>query len=136
MRDAPRPRKANSHISASRPGAAALAIAVALVIPAAGASAEPAPSEGGLAQQYTLEILAPPGGGVSSSALGINDNGDVVGITRPTASAQPQQTVLWERHGDHFHAHTLANLDGSAFSRGFDLNNDQEIVGEAFDSAG
>ncbi|MDR0365819.1 MAG: hypothetical protein LBH68_03180 [Bifidobacteriaceae bacterium] len=110
-------------------------MAVALALPATGASADPTPG-GGLADQYTLEILGPPAGGVSSSALGINDNGDVVGITRPTGSAQPQQTVLWERHGDHFHAHVLDNLEGSAFSRGFDLNNDQNIVGEAFDSAG
>lgn len=91
---------------------------------------------GHVAEAYTLELLAPTNGGVTSSALGINDLGDVVGITRPTSSAQPQRTVLWERHDDHFHAHELANLEGSQFSRGFDLNDDREIVGEAFNAGG
>ena len=97
---------------------------------------EPRPDLGTLADDYVLELLDPVDDGVRSGALGINDAGDVVGITRPTASAQPQQTVLWERHGDHFHTHGLANLEGSAFSRGFDVNDDQEIVGEAFDAGG
>ncbi|MDR2565785.1 MAG: choice-of-anchor M domain-containing protein [Bifidobacteriaceae bacterium] len=91
---------------------------------------------GRLAQEYSLTLLEPTNGGASAGALGLNDQGDVVGITRPTSSAQPQRTVLWEAHGDHFHAHELANLDGSQFSRGFDVNNQGQIVGEAFDSQG
>lgn len=97
---------------------------------------EPEPELDELAEQYELTLLEPTNGGVSSNALGINDAGDVVGITRPTGSAQPQRTVLWQVHGDHFHAHELANLDGSQFSRGFDLNDALQIVGEAFDSGG
>ncbi|WP_162602576.1 choice-of-anchor M domain-containing protein [Nocardioides daejeonensis] len=97
---------------------------------------EPAPELGELADEYELTLLAPTNDGVSANALGINDEGDVVGITRPTSAAQPQRTVLWEAHGDHFHAHELANFEGSSFSRGFDLNDDLQIVGEAFSSGG
>jgi hypothetical protein len=89
-----------------------------------------------VADSYTLELLDPTNDGVASSALGINDVGDVSGITRLSSSAQPQQTVLWERHGDHFDAHELANLDNSRFSRGFDVSDARTVVGEAFDSAG
>lgn len=91
---------------------------------------------GQLAAAYTVEMLEPPGDGVSAGALGINDAGDVVGITRPTSSAQPQRTVLWERNGDELVTHELANLEGSQFSRGFDLDNSRRIVGEAFSSTG
>lgn len=108
----------------------------------AGSALVAAPSQaadhvhGHVAEQYTVELLEPTNGGLSSGALGINNSGDVAGITRPTSSSQPQMTVLWQRHGDHFHVSELANLEGSAFSRGFDLNDSSVVVGEAFNSAG
>lgn len=118
-------------------GALALGVAAGLAVPSGPVVAADHPHDHGhVAPAYALELLAPTDSGVSSGALGINDQGDVVGITRPSTTAQPQFTVLWERHGDHFHAHQLANLDGSSFSRGFDLNDSRAIVGEAFDSGG
>lgn len=54
---------------------------------------------GHVAEEYTLELLAPTNDNTRSTALGINDDGDVVGIVRGS-SAQPQWTTLWERHGD------------------------------------
>ncbi|MBO1902847.1 Ig-like domain repeat protein [Leucobacter weissii] len=119
-------------------GALALGVSGALVLSAAPAamSADHHDGHAHVADAYTLELLSPTNDGVTASALGINETGDVVGITRPTSSAQPQRTVLWERHGDHFHAHELANLEGSNFSRGFDINSDRVIVGEAFNSGG
>ena len=118
---------------------ASLALTAAAVVPLGGTPTAAAAADhdhGHVAARYTLEILAPTNSGVVSSALGVNDVGDVVGITRPTSSAQPQQTVLWERHDDHFDVHELANLEGSQFSRGFDLTDDKEIVGEAFNAGG
>ncbi|MDR1388015.1 MAG: DUF3466 family protein [Propionibacteriaceae bacterium] len=115
-------------------------LAAFVLVPLGGGVAAAAPTApsvlGHLAERYQLTLLEPTNGGFSSTALGLNEQGDVVGVTRPTSSAQPQQTVLWEKHDDHFHAHELANLDGSRFSRGFDLNDAQQIVGEAFNAAG
>lgn len=110
-------------------GAARGGAPVAGVVPTALAHAH-------LPRGYALELLEPTSNGVAAAALGINDAGDVVGIARPTTGARPQATVLWERHGDHFHAHELANLSDSTFSRGFDLNASAVIVGEAFDAGG
>ncbi|WP_305707197.1 Ig-like domain-containing protein [Nocardioides sp.] len=117
--------------------AATSALVVASAAPSSGADlGNAAAPSGRLAEAYTVEMLEPPGGGVSAGALGINNAGDVVGIARPTSSAQPQQTVLWARDGGRLVAHELANLEGSQFSRGFDLNDDRRIVGEAFNSGG
>lgn len=92
---------------------------------------------GHVASAYTLELLPTPAGDVTAmSALGLNDDADIVGIVRPTSGAQPQQTVYWWRHGDHFHTYALDNLPGSAFSRAFDITTGDQIVGEAFDSTG
>ncbi len=100
-------------------------------------AADDHPAHGHVASEYTFELLPTTAGDVTAmSALGLNDNGDVVGIVRPSATAQPQQTVYWWRHGDHFHTYKLDNLEGSQFSRGFDINTSKEIVGEAFNSGG
>lgn len=116
--------------------AAVMGAASTALIPATSAVAQDH-SHGHVAAEYTFELLPKTPGDVNAmSALGVNDNGDVVGIVRPTASAQPQQTVYWWRHGDHFHTYALANLEGSQFSRGFDINNSAQIVGEAFNSGG
>lgn len=91
---------------------------------------------GHIADSYTVQLLNPAADQVASTALGINNDGAVVGIVRPAATAQPQLTAVWEPHGDHFHRHQLANLEGSTFSRGFDIAADGTIAGEAFNTSG
>ncbi|MGJ3507435.1 hypothetical protein [Enemella sp. A6] len=84
--------------------------------------------------EYTLEILEPGAEQIVSSGLGINDAGDAVGITRPASSAQPQFSAIWP--AGQVEPEALPQLEGSRFSRAFDLNNDQVAVGEAFDADG
>lgn len=120
--------------SAAVSGAVIALLASFAAAPTAVSAAEH--EHGHVAEHYALQLLHPMNDGVASSALGVNDRGDVVGITRPTTSSRPQSTVLWESHGDHFHAHELPNLDGSSFSRGFAVNDGGTVVGEAFDATG
>lgn len=120
-------------------GGSVLAVTAAVLVAGAAGPARAAADQadhGHVAQSYSILILKPTEGGVASGALGINDDGLIVGVTRPTGAAQPQATSVWEIHGDHTHDHQLPNLPGSVFSRGFDINNDGVAVGEAFDPQG
>lgn len=119
----------------TRTAAPVVALAAALSV----LSVQPASADTSidhLATAYRLTLLDPTNSGVASAALGVNDRGDVSGVTRPTSKARPQQTVLWTHDADGYAATELANLPGSTFSRGFDLNDDRTVVGEAFNQAG
>lgn len=83
--------------------------------------------------QYTLRLLLPAEGHTVASAYGINDNGDVTGITRPAPAPQPQHAALWTTADV---ATALPQLEGSRFGRGFDLSSSATVAGEAFDASG
>lgn len=106
------------------------ALAAALVglgctlVPAVPATAAPAPP----VPAYSLTVLPPTGTGNSSSALGVNDHGVVVGTARTTTASRPQFSIRWDEDG----ATDLGGLPDATFSRAFDVNNSGLAVGEAF----
>lgn len=80
---------------------------------------------------YELRLLTPAEGYVAAAANGINDNGVVVGLTRPSDKAQPQEAAIWQAgQGE---AQPLPQLAGSTFARAFDISSSGVIAGEAFD---
>lgn len=113
----------------SRRGIAALAV-VALTGTALAANGAPAPEPG----TAELTLLQPAEGYVLAGAQGINDDGDVVGLTRPTDKAQPQQGIVW--NADEYTPELLPQLEGSQFARPFDISTDGTVAGEVFDAAG
>ncbi len=70
--------------------------------------------------------------GNAAFALGINNQGDIVGTSRTTDSPRPQLAFL-ASDGE---LQNLGTLEGSTFSRAFRVNNQGEAVGEAFTSTG
>ncbi|MDO5083795.1 MAG: hypothetical protein Q4D89_10390 [Arachnia propionica] len=118
----------------ARPGLSRLALCstLALVCTLTGAHTSHAdePDSG----EYTLTLLQPADGHTVAAAYGINESGDVTGITRPGSAAQPQQAALWTTGTTR--ATALPQLDGSRFGRGFDLSATTTVAGEAFDAAG
>lgn len=116
----------------SVPALSALGLSSAAVLPPAAAAAPADPDRG--AAEYTLTLLDPTDG-VMSSAQGISESGEVIGLQRPTKKAQPQETVLW-RAGEAT-GEALGQYQGtSQFSRPFDISDARTAVGEAFDDAG
>ncbi|RRD05426.1 hypothetical protein EII34_06760 [Arachnia propionica] len=118
----------------ARPGLSRLALCstLALVCTLTGAHTSHAdePDSG----EYTLTLLQPADGHTVAAAYGINESGDVTGITRPGSAAQPQQAALWTTGTTR--ATALPQLNDSRFGRGFDLSATTTVAGEAFDAAG
>ncbi|WP_185744273.1 hypothetical protein [Arachnia propionica] len=106
----------------------AVAVALSTALPAASHADEAATSE------YILTLLQPADGHLVAAAQGINDNGDITGITRPQTAAQPQQAALWPTGTQQ--AIALPQLPDSRFGRGFDLSASSLVAGEAFDAQG
>lgn len=106
----------------------AMALALTVAAPMASQADEADTSE------YTLTLLQPAGGHVVAAAQGINNNGDITGITRPQKAAQPQQAALWPAGKEH--ATALPQLPNSRFGRGFDISASSLVAGEAFDHEG
>ena len=106
----------------------AVALGLTLATPLSSHADEQDPAE------YTLTLLQPAEDHTVAAAHGINDTGDVAGITRPGSAAQPQQAALWQ-YGT-TRATALPQLEGSRFGRGFDVSAAVTVAGEAFDRAG
>ena len=80
---------------------------------------------------HSLQTLATPPGQGSAEALGVSDDGHVVGRTYGSAL---QHAVLWPK--GNYAAVDLSTLPGGARSVAYGVNTSGQVVGTSFDAAG